>query len=267
MKKMSKKNNYWQVRLNGKVFRDNVPALEKQLAGVYKKASGTIEKEIANLYVKMLEAGEVSLDMMYRDNRYKVLLDQINTEIIKLGLKEEQATTDMLVKSFKEVFQSTNKRLGVTADWTILNDKMAKEVVMANFKGGTFSDRIWDNKDTLRTNLEQAITDTVVGGRSKDIAVKEIRERFNVGYSDADRIVRTETQRVLNDGQKESYTQNGYTKYEYLASLDERTSDICEELNGQIFEFSDAQTGLNFPPMHPNCRSTIIPVLDGDIFK
>jgi SPP1 gp7 family putative phage head morphogenesis protein len=62
---------------------------------------------------------------------------------------------------------------------------------------------------------------------------------------------------------------------EYLAELDDRTSDICQELNGKIFQLwepifekwqtiawytNDYET-TNHPPMHPNCRSTLIPIL------
>lgn len=50
-------------------------------------------------------------------------------------------------------------------------------------------------------------------------------------------------------------------EYEYCAVLDDRTSKICRELNGQRFKISQAQTGVNFPPMHPNCRSFVVPII------
>lgn len=29
-------------------------------------------------------------------------------------------------------------------------------------------------------------------------------------------------------------------------------------MDGKVFDIGDAQTGVNYPPMHPNCRSTTV---------
>ena len=44
--------------------------------------------------------------------------------------------------------------------------------------------------------------------------------------------------------------------------MDSRTSQICSELHGNIFEIKNIAVGLNYPPMHPRCRSTTIPIID-----
>lgn len=53
-------------------------------------------------------------------------------------------------------------------------------------------------------------------------------------------------------------------KYKYLAELDKHTSEICQELDGQVFLLEEAEVGINYPPMHPNCRSTVIGYFDDD---
>ncbi|MDZ5017221.1 phage head morphogenesis protein, partial [Clostridium perfringens] len=50
-------------------------------------------------------------------------------------------------------------------------------------------------------------------------------------------------------------------EYEYSATLDLRTSDICSELDNKPFKVKNAIVGVNYPPMHANCRSTTIPVV------
>jgi SPP1 gp7 family putative phage head morphogenesis protein len=50
----------------------------------------------------------------------------------------------------------------------------------------------------------------------------------------------------------------GYDMYEFISSIDDRTCDECADLDGQVFYFSEAEEGVNFPPIHPNCRSNII---------
>ncbi|KYG90374.1 hypothetical protein A0U40_18230 [[Bacillus] sp. KCTC 13219] len=61
-----------------------------------------------------------------------------------------------------------------------------------------------------------------------------------------------------------SYEQLGADRYQFLATLDLRTSDICASLDGKKFATKDKQAGVNCPPMHPNCRSTTIPVVEYD---
>ena len=53
-----------------------------------------------------------------------------------------------------------------------------------------------------------------------------------------------------------SYVEAGIDEYTYLATLDLKTSEICRRLDGKTFLLSERQEGVNYPPMHPNCRST-----------
>lgn len=252
---MSNQNNYWQTRLSDAIFKKNTKELQKQLIKYYKQASNTIENEIAKLYAKMLADGEIS-SALYSFSRYRNLQEAIEKEMYKLGKLEIESTQLTLLDSYKEIYHKTNEKLGIATDWTILNENFAKEIVNANFKGANYSDRIWTNKTKLKQQLEKNIVDTVIAGKSKDKAVKAIVDRFGVAFSDSDRIVRTETMRVLNDGQKQSYINNGYTKVEWLVEDDDRLCDECSPLDGRIFN-------INAVPsiMHPNCRCTFIPVI------
>ena len=56
-----------------------------------------------------------------------------------------------------------------------------------------------------------------------------------------------------------SYKSLDIDRYKFVATLDTRTSTICQKLDGKVFETKGAQAGKNLPSMHPNCRSTTIP--------
>ena len=43
-----------------------------------------------------------------------------------------------------------------------------------------------------------------------------------------------------------------------------KTSDICQEMDGKVFNVSEARVGENSPPFHPNCRTAIIPHFDDE---
>ena len=75
-------------------------------------------------------------------------------------------------------------------------------------------------------------------------------------------IVRTSINQVQNQASQAVYAANKKVspKYEYVATLDSRTSAICMRLDGQEFEYNKGPT----PPQHFNCRSTTVPVVDFD---
>ena len=41
----------------------------------------------------------------------------------------------------------------------------------------------------------------------------------------------------------------------FVATLDSRTSEICQSMDGKVFDYKDREEGVNYPPLHPNCRS------------
>lgn len=51
---------------------------------------------------------------------------------------------------------------------------------------------------------------------------------------------------------------NGAPQYKFVAVLDALTSEVCRDRDGMIFDVDDAKIGLNFPPLHPNCRSVAV---------
>jgi SPP1 gp7 family putative phage head morphogenesis protein len=260
---MPSSKSYWQVRLQDKIYKTQTNLLKRRLTKVYREAEQTINIQLTDLYMDILSAGEqVTANMLYQQNRYKKLQDLINEQIIKLGKVEEKAVANSLLTAYKQVYQQTAKKFTVDFTWSLLDENTAKQIVYANFKGANFSQRIWENKSKLRQQIEKSVIDSVVVGNSKDRAVKEIRQRFGVGFNDADRIVRTEVQRVLNDGQRQTYKDRGYSQVKWLVADDDRLCDECEPLDNKIYEIDDAPSVV-----HPNCRCTFIPVLDKELFK
>ena len=73
-------------------------------------------------------------------------------------------------------------------------------------------------------------------------------------------IVRTAVNQVQNQASQAVYAANSKVapKYEYVATLDSRTSAICRRLDGRKFEYNKGAV----PPQHFNCRSTTVPVVD-----
>ena len=95
-------------------------------------------------------------------------------------------------------------------------------------------------------NLKQI---AAAGGEATKLANYQVRT-----------IVRTSINQVQNQASQAVYAANKKVspRYEYVATLDSRTSAICMRLDGQEFEYNKGPT----PPQHFNCRSTTVPVVD-----
>ncbi len=127
-----------------------------------------------------------------------------------------------------------------------------------------WSDRIWSDRTKLGYALEDTLKTGLAEGKSLQKIARDIRLKFKTSNYNAMRLVRTETTHVHEQSALKFYKDTGVKKYEFMAYIDERTSETCTALNGKRFNIDDAEVGVNYPPMHPNCRSTTAPVVDKD---
>ena len=132
--------------------------------------------------------------------------------------------------------------------------------------GKNFSDRIWQRKNEMVNTLHQELMRTCIMGKTPDDAIKTLTAFVgdnvkNAKYA-ASRLAYTEAAYAYAEGIKESYSIAEVEEYEYLATLDDRTSEICQEMDGKHFPMSEYSPGITAPPLHPNCRSVTVPYND-----
>ena len=75
-------------------------------------------------------------------------------------------------------------------------------------------------------------------------------------------IVRTTVNQVQTMASQEVYAANQEVtqRYEYVATLDSKTTALCGSLDGKTFKYGEGP----MPPQHFNCRSTTVPVIDDE---
>lgn len=128
--------------------------------------------------------------------------------------------------------------------------------------GLTFRDKCWKQKTELVSTVSTELTQTLMRGLAPDKAIKNIAERFNVAKSKAGRLVMTESAYFASVAQKDCFNDLDVEKFEIVATLDSRTSAICQELDGQVFDMKDYEPGVTAPPFHPWCRTTTVPYFE-----
>ncbi|WP_026565881.1 minor capsid protein, partial [Bacillus sp. UNC41MFS5] len=155
--------------------------------------------------------------------------------------------------------------IGVGVTFTKVNKDAITKAITYAWSGDMFSSRIWKNKDRLIDALKQELTVGLVQGRSTQEMSRNLRDKMGTSYFNANRIIRTEANYVMNEGTAQGYKASGFVKkYEFLATLDDRTSKKCGSLDGKVYNLEDKQVGVNCPPLHPFCRSSIMPSFPKD---
>ena len=273
------KSNYWERRIQQQtdlLFDKTLLDTEKELKKKYKQALEDTLADIKDLWDKLQKEsadGVIRPNDLYRYNRYFQVKNNLNERLKRLGLSEDKIyrrkfmntyfdTQDML--SEYVAYLTKQPQMKSTNSFTMEQQNAAEKVLESIWcsDGKHWSDRIWSNKNKLQDRIEKGLMDCISRGVSKDELVKTLMDDFGKGFSDADRIARTELTYVQNQAAKDRYEAAGIKKYQYLAEIDSRTSNICKELNGKEFNFTDSSVEVNMPPMHTNCRSTIIPVVE-----
>lgn len=274
----------------------------KELSALYRDAFRSIEKEVNDFMMKYavdhkldyatvtqmltpIDLAEYNqkieeLYAMYRDTgseyikieidrlnarakitRLQALQDAINVELTKVTHEYQMTLEDTLIGLFTDQYKEVSELLGIMAP--VINREAIKTIIEYPYAGKMFSDRIWDNKDALVKHIKQNLTAGIIRGDSIQKMSRQLKKDLNVLYYQAERLVRTETNYAMNQGHLKGYADSGVVeKYEFLAAIDSRTSKLCKNQNGKVYKLSDAVVGVNFPPLHPHCRSTVIPILE-----
>ncbi|MBQ9487755.1 MAG: minor capsid protein [Selenomonadaceae bacterium] len=70
-------------------------------------------------------------------------------------------------------------------------------------------------------------------------------------------MIRTELNYIRTRAAADSIISAEMGYYQFIAVMDNRTTPICQSLDGEIFPIIELSQGENAPPMHVRCRSTI----------
>ena len=288
---------YWQKRAVQRVDKSEQTSAKymRQLRKIYADARRQTVKELQKIYAayyskdegfdmqalrSIVPRGELKafLDEMKRLDLKTGLPDNYNARVTRLRLINEQLAAEahklapqeqnINTEAFKQVYADSYYRAGfdvaqgigsTPVGFTGLDYQTLDQVLNARFEGKNFSSRIWTNTDILANKLKGELAVAIANGQGIQKTAREFRNRYDTNQYYAERLIRTETNHFHNEGELEAYKQMGFEYYQFLATLDSRTSEICQEMDGKKFKVSEGIPGDNVPPLHPNCRSTIVP--------
>ena len=130
--------------------------------------------------------------------------------------------------------------------------------------GRTFKDKAWTQKSELVSILHMEITQAIIRGDALDRAINTIAKKFDVAKSKAGRLVMTESAYFSSVAQKDCFNDLDVEQFKIVATIDSRTSPICQSLDGKVQDMKDFEPGVTAPPFHPWCRSTTAPYFEDE---
>lgn len=198
----------------------------------------------------------------YRMKRLERLSADLDLMRSSIYLSEKQGSDDfygdLMKDSYYKATFDLQQQTGLAYSFSDLPETEIKRLQAFKWTGEGYSDRIWSNTGALASSVKDELLVSLMTGRSVRDTSQAIAERFEVSKGKARRLVRTESAFFHNQMELLSYEDADITKYKFVAVLDKRTSHICQEHDNKVYETKDAVPGVNYPPLHPWCRSTTI---------
>lgn len=295
---------YWQGRqeqLHRAMERDE-ETMNRDLARFYEKQQRELDRQIAEYYAEYGEGNVIEYrqlmetlpeadrrmlieraddfaekypeyahllptrESIYKLNRLEGLQYSIAIQQIECGAKEESVIGPHLKKWASENYAAA---LGIAGGpFAIINPNIAEIVTSQKWVDGmNFSDRIWANKEKMTRYMQDDFAAGIARGDSYDSMIRDLRKRFDTEIYEAKRLIWTEGTFVTEEASARAFVQAGFEEYLFWTNHDEKTCSRCVPLDGTTWPFDERQPGVNFPPIHPNCRcgfEVIVPREDGE---
>lgn len=288
---MAKSSSYWDKRAIKRLneAEKTSDAYIKRIKNIYDQAYKDIDGEIARIYKnfsketglnvqklkELLTRSETKktweqmkcqgLDKYIKDNyKFRISrLEQIQAQIYakakqiypKEELEQTMCYKGVINNSYYKAVYDTQMGTGYDFSFNKIDNNLLNSILNEKWSGANYSQRIWGNTDILADSLSQVLGGALLSGQSIEKTTKQIKDRFNVSKYYAERLVRTETNHFNNEADAMAYEDMGIDKYVFVATLDSRTSEMCQNHDGKVYDYKDKEVGVNFPPLHPNCRS------------
>ena len=120
---------------------------------------------------------------------------------------------------------------------------------------------------TSRNMIKNSLLQSIELGETVEEASKRVAKIIK-DPNRATTIARTESVNSYGNGLLEFGVESGATHKEWQAVLDNNTSPICLELDGQVVKINEpfvyAGEEIDSPGAHVNCRSSMVLIFDGD---
>lgn len=188
---------------------------------------------------------------------------QMTATHVRDGLDDEELDQDNDEVERKQGVNKLALLLGTSAGATVFRDIVNKPFPAP----GTDNARRWGLwMAGVATDLAGQTRRVLQEGQGEGKALKEIVREIRGFQKKAEQMAFSTSRNAITDVSNRvlmsTYlTSNVVVAVRYVATLDNKTSEICQGLSGKVWPIGSSD--IAFPPRHPNCRSILMPILRG----
>ncbi|MBP3487290.1 MAG: minor capsid protein [Roseburia sp.] len=256
---------------------------EEAAALLQEKVSGTALKNMRSRMETILDEGikaelQKKLEATAyraRITRLEAIKEDIYIQTSRMADAELRMSTaryfDIVREEYLHNVFDCQQYLGYAYSFSKIPANTIKEILRDDWSGRHYSKRIWDNSVVNGGRIEDTVKQlllrgTLTGMNSRRMATA-LHKVTNAGKYACERLIRTETTYFVAMADLEAAKRRGTKQVQFVATLDNRTSEQCREHDGKIIDIEKAVPGKTIPPLHPFCRSVIIDVIEGLVHK
>jgi SPP1 gp7 family putative phage head morphogenesis protein len=224
------------------------------------------ENAINGKWMKELENASARVHISRLDALKLQLQHQVEVLFGKQADGINNTMREIYFDNYYHTAYEIQRGFNVGYDLQRLDDRQIANVISKPWTpdGKNFSDRIWQSKDQLINTLHTELTQAIIRGDGPDKAIRTIKKKFNTSKYNAGRLVTTESAFFTSAAQRDCFNKLSVEQYELVATLDGKTSEICQELDGKVFAMKDYEVGVTAPPFHCWCRTVTAPYFADD---
>ena len=183
-------------------------------------------------------------EMFYQCGKY------INEVYENTNKKLQIAYSSTIKDNYYQTIYDIHKAIGVGASFSYIDNDMIKEILAFPWSGRHYSQRLWSNRTKLKNAMVEELTQMLIQGKGVKETSKALSKRLDADLKNCIRLIQTEHGYFMEQASQKAYDELDIDKYKILATLDKRTSKICQDLDGEVFNVKDAVVGVNMPPFH-----------------
>lgn len=257
-----------------KIYRDSQKQLEKYISDFYTKYADKDGKvtfqeakkmlsplELQDFKDELLNKYDVDVNNRVKISRWESLLGQVKYEQENMFKQQislfESALEEVYKNTYYNSIYTIQSGVGISFNFSKVDTKTIEKIMSYKIGDEPFSKRIWGkHRKKLFADVQKSLSISLATGTGNREVARDIAERYNVSLSNANRLIRTESNFYHGQATLDAYDECDGDWYIIIATLDNRTSKQCRELDGKVFQTKDAIVGVNYNPLHPNCRTT-----------
>lgn len=239
----------------------------KKLFALHKEQRDKLLQNIASIILEY----KVTNEFMDLSNEEKKILNErlgneVNETFKEQNKIEKQEMDNLLKKIAEDKFYMNCFNLSLGIDFTLkkINSKALDRIIRDTVQGKNYSDRLWSNKNDLSKILQKEIKDFLEGKTSINEISKVVKNRFNQNSFNTKRLITNETARVQSEVNEEWSRDYGIEHQLFMATLDQKTSDICRSLDGNVYDINDSKKPIPPTGTHVGCRSCLVSIPSKD---